>query len=182
MARVQHERLSKAVSYALRHDPWLYELEPDDDGWVSLTQLVDGLRTDSEFASVTRDDLVRMIENSPKQRHEIEGDRIRALYGHSLPDRLRKEPAIPPEFLYHGTARAAVATIQEQGLRPMSRQYVHLSVDEATALKVGRRKSSEVALLRISARKAANAGVLFYEGNAQVWLADRVPPDWIDIN
>ena len=26
--------LSRVVSHALRHEPWLYELELDEDGWV----------------------------------------------------------------------------------------------------------------------------------------------------
>jgi len=29
MTTIDHERLSRVVSYALRHEPWLYELELD---------------------------------------------------------------------------------------------------------------------------------------------------------
>lgn len=32
--------LSRAVSHALRHEPWLYELELDDEGWVPVDQVL----------------------------------------------------------------------------------------------------------------------------------------------
>lgn len=33
---VSPERLSRLVSHALRHEPWIYELELDDEGWVPI--------------------------------------------------------------------------------------------------------------------------------------------------
>lgn len=33
-------KLSKEISYALRHAPWEYELELDDEGWVDIEQLL----------------------------------------------------------------------------------------------------------------------------------------------
>jgi putative RNA 2'-phosphotransferase len=70
-------------------------------------------------------------------------------------------------------------SIKSSGLLPMGRQYVHLSVDEATAFDVGRRKARKPTILRVSAGKARNTGIHFYEGNEKVWLADFVPPDFI---
>lgn len=36
--------LSRVVSHALRHEPWLYELELDDAGWVSVDELLTAAR------------------------------------------------------------------------------------------------------------------------------------------
>jgi putative RNA 2'-phosphotransferase len=36
--------LSKVMSHALRHRPWLYELELDGGGWVPVADLVSALR------------------------------------------------------------------------------------------------------------------------------------------
>jgi len=121
-----------------------------------------------------------MIELGDKQRHEIVGDRIRALYGHSFPGKLKRERSIPPDVLYHGTSLETIKLIRAQGLLPMARQYVHLSTDEETARMVGSRKGSQVAILSVHARNAANEGVVFYRGNSQVWLADEIPARWID--
>ena len=48
------ERLSKQISYALRHAPWEYELELDDEGWVHLDQLLGALNSDPASLKVTR--------------------------------------------------------------------------------------------------------------------------------
>jgi putative RNA 2'-phosphotransferase len=120
-----------------------------------------------------------LIETSSKRRHELRGGRIRALYGHSLPDKLKKTPGEPPEILFHGTAPAFMPAIRDGGLLPMRRQYVHLSVEQTMAGEVGRRKAKSPLILRIAAREAHASGVIFYEGNSQVWLADAVPPRFI---
>ena len=61
----------------------------------------------------------------------------------------------------------------------MGRQYVHLSVDIATAKQVGSRKSAEPEIMLIRAREAHSEGVCFYIGNEHVWLADNIPPKFI---
>jgi putative RNA 2'-phosphotransferase len=181
-SRINLTRLSKTMSRVLRHAPWEFELELDDEGWTSFDHLLGGLRLIKAFAGVTRDDVLAMMQSAAKQRFEVDGERIRALYGHSVPGKLIKQRADPPAFLYHGTARRFVPAIRRDGLRPMRRQYVHLSVDTDMALSVGSRKGEDVVILRGRAAEAAAGGVPFYAGNPQVWLADAVPPEWIDMD
>ena len=175
---MDNRALSKAVSHALRHEPWLYELELDDEGWASVEDILRALRN-QEWNDLSKDDLARMIEASDKQRHEIKGDSIRALYGHSLAGKLKKTPAEPPQLLYHGTAPDTVSLIQSSGLLPMNRQYVHCSVDISTAKQVGKRKAKQPVILTVEAAEAHRNGIAFYEGNEQVWLADVIPSKFI---
>jgi len=173
--------LSRAVSHALRHEPWLYELELDEEGWADVGALLTALRRESSgWSRLAEADLAEMIRKSSKQRHEMINGRIRALYGHSLPGRLRKIAGVPPTHLFHGTAPAIVFKIRESGLLPMGRQYVHLSIDRDTAAAVGQRKSPDPVVLLVRAKDAWQAGVPFYVGNEKVWLADRVAPQFID--
>lgn len=174
--------LSKVVSHALRHEPWLYELEVDDEGWVPIEDLVEALRRDQCWTALTRADVAEMVRSAAKQRHEFDGDRIRACYGHSLPGRIAKSPGVPPQQLFHGTGAENVPAILTAGLLPMGRQYVHLSVDQNTAIAVGRRKSKRVAVLRVAADTASVAGVVFLQGNATVWLVDQVPAEYISLD
>jgi putative RNA 2'-phosphotransferase len=179
---MNHElvRLSKTVSHALRHAPWQYELELDAEGWVTVDALLAALRERRPAWELLRaEHLAEMVAQSDKQRYEMRDGRIRALYGHSLPDRLAKTPAEPPEILYHGTSALALDAIRAEGLKPMSRQYVHLSTDEATAIQVARRKRGESAILRVKAGEAYRQGQAFYIGNERVWLADGVPPTYL---
>ena len=87
---MKYEALSKEISYALRHAPWEYELEMDEDGWVSIEQLLDALHREREWKSITQEDIQQMIDISEKKRHEIVGNRIRAFYGHSIPMKISK--------------------------------------------------------------------------------------------
>lgn len=172
-------QLSRLVSHALRHEPWLYELELDEEGWVPIDQLLAALQESRDWRPVDRAALERMISVASKQRHQIDGDRIRALYGHSVPGRIRNQRASPPARLFHGTAPETWPSIQADGLLPMSRQYVHLSVDRETATLVGQRKSSNPVILVVDAAAASLAGTPFYQGNESVWLADVVPARYV---
>lgn len=172
---LNYNELSKEVSYALRHAPWEYELEMDQDGWVSIEQLLDALHKNEKWIKVTEKDLTAMIEWSEKKRHEIFNGKIKAYFGHSIPMRIRKEEKVPPEILYHGTARKFLNSIKEKGLLPQSRQYVHLSQDIETAYNVGMRRDMKPCILKIFALQAWNDGIKFYYGNEKVWLADEVP-------
>ena len=174
-------KLSRAISHALRHEPWLFELELDEAGWVFVESLLAALRTENRsWSSLSEADLAQMIAQSDKKRYELRDGRIRALYGHSTPLRLLPKAANPPPVLFHGTSPEAAGKIRGEGLKPMGRQYVHLSIDTATAVQVGGRKSSRPVILRVNARGAHDNGFGFYRGNDTVWLADFVPPSFID--
>ncbi|MDH5650165.1 MAG: RNA 2'-phosphotransferase [Gammaproteobacteria bacterium] len=177
---MDYNKLSKIISYALRHDPLLFEIEMDDEGWVDAEKLLETIRREkSEWSDITQLDLIFMIKNSEKKRHEYNNKRIRALYGHSTPQKLKKISSIPPEILYHGTSSGAATKISKNGLFPMGRQYVHLSVDIVTAIQVGKRKSRNPVIFEVTALLAHNKGIKFYKGNDKVWLADEIPPEYI---
>ena len=157
----------------------MYELELDDEGWVETDAVLAALQRRSKWRKLSEDDLARALEVSNKRRHEMSNGRIRALYGHSIAGKLKNTPAEPPSLLFHGTDPKVVPTIEQSGLQPMKRQYVHLSVDEATASEVGRRKSQLPVVLHILAQTAHQSGIRFYEGNEKVWLADDIPTEYI---
>ena len=83
MITINYRELSKEVSYALRHAPSEYGLALDENGWVDVQELLKALKENNKWASIELNDLISMIEASDKKRHEIVGDKIRALYGHT---------------------------------------------------------------------------------------------------
>ena len=176
--------LSKEISYALRHAPWEFELELDAEGWVPVDQLIDSLQHSKQWKDIKISDIASMINLSEKKRHEldVEHGKIRALYGHSVPQKIYKEPVIPPKYLYHGTSPEYLDSIQVSGLLPMKRQYIHLSEDIETAISVGKRKDANPAILVINTGNALSKGSSFYLGNEKVWLSDRILPDSISIH
>lgn len=175
-------KLSKEISYALRHAPEEYELELDEEGYVSITKLLDSLNKKNKYErEIVKEDIEHIIEISDKKRLEIIDNKIRALYGHSIPNKIIKEKAIPPDTLYHGTAHKFIDSILKNGLLPKSRQYVHLSLDIETAIDVGKRRDDDPIILEIDAKKAYQDGISFYIGNDKVWLSDSVPSKYIKV-
>jgi putative RNA 2'-phosphotransferase len=177
---VNLQQLSRTVSHALRHQPWTYELEIDEEGWADIKLLLAVLRQEkSEWSNLNEGDLVNMIDSSPRKRHEVHNGKIRALYGHSVSGKLVKELAVPPKDLYHGTSSSAAEIISIEGLKPMNRQYVHLSSSKDIAEQVGQRKTKQPIILEIKSYEGYKAGLKFYKGNHDIWLADYVSPEFI---
>lgn len=173
-------RLSKTISHALRHSPKEYGLQLDSEGWVPIEELLQALRQRrSSWQQISAADLTEMLATSEKQRFEIRAGKIRAFYGHSLDERIEKQRATPPAILYHGTTSQAAQAIRHEGLRPMKRQYVHLSTNEQTARAVALRRTAQPVILHIRALEAHHQGVHFYPGNQETWLADEVPPAFL---
>lgn len=156
-----------------------YGLVLDDNGWVCIEDLLIAFRKKKKWSKVDAADLVKMIEVFNKKRHEIVDDKIRALYGHSTDKIIKKEKNEPPDYLYHGTARRFLESIQKNGLTPMQRQYVHLSEDEETAYEVGERRDDKPVMLKVKARLAWAEGISFYMGNENIWLSDTIPSQYI---
>ncbi len=166
-------KLSKTMSYILRHRPDQFGIEVDRQGFVELEELQEAL--ERQFNQrITVADIRDVVENSQKRRFEIKDHKIRALYGHSKV-RVDKESKKPPKFLYHGSTEKALKDILLEGIKPMNRQYVHLSLDIKTALEVGSRRTSKPVLLKINTVCVRKAGHQFYQGNEFTWLTDHVP-------
>jgi putative RNA 2'-phosphotransferase len=176
-------QLSKTISHALRHAPAQYGLTLDSEGWVATQDLLASLHQKrSAWRDLRESDLEEMMAQSEKQRFEMCDGKIRAFYGHSIADKVVRTPTMPPAILYHGTTPQAARSIRASGLKPMNRQYVHLSADRETALQVALRRTHQPVILQVSALEAYKAGIAFYLGNDMVWLADAIPPEFIQFS
>ena len=179
---MNYVRLSKEVSYALRHHPEEYELEMDKNGFVELELLLLSINEENRYErEVTKDDILHIIRTSDKKRFEINGNQIRALYGHTIDMKIQKEECMPPITLFHGTAHRFLDSIQKEGLKSMRRQYVHLSADISMAKQVGSRKDRHPIILKIDANQAYLDGIKFYKGNDRVWLCEALPSKYIHV-
>ncbi|MFS2060115.1 RNA 2'-phosphotransferase [Kosakonia cowanii] len=170
---------SKFLSYVLRHEPEAIELSLDKEGWAVIDDLI--LRAGNKGYALDKDLIFDVVESSEKKRFTISEDglRIRAAQGHSTQQvNITYAEKMPPDILYHGTATRFTPQIREQGLLPLSRQYVHLSSDEDTAIQVGRRYGKPV-LLKIKAVDMYEKGYKFYQADNGVWLTEHVPYEYI---
>jgi len=171
------QKVSKTLSYWLRHAPEAGGLTLDEFGWAKVDAVLASLSREGIDPSL----LEPTVAESDKQRFELsaDGTRIRARQGHSIAVDLDWPITIPPESLYHGTVERFMDSILAEGLRPMKRHHVHLSPDPETAIGVGARRGAPV-ILRVAAGRMARSGSVFRLSSNGVWLADAVPPRFIE--
>jgi len=172
-------RLSKTLSLWLRHQPEAGGLTLDPQGWTEVDAVLAAL--DRAGAGRGWDDLLRVVEESDKQRFELSGDaaRIRARQGHSVEVALDWPRTDPPELLWHGTVARFLPAIRAEGLKPMRRHHVHLSGDLDTATRVGQRRGAPV-ILAVRAAALAETGRDFFLTSNGVWLTEAVPPAFLE--
>lgn len=171
-------KISKFLSYVLRHKPEDIGLRLDIHGWVDIEQLMAG-HFNKYGTRLEKQDILDVVVTCEKQRYEVTPDhlRIRAVQGHSVEVDPGLMPALPPDVLYHGTASRFLDSIHVSGLSSMSRTHVHLSADYHTAVNVGSRHGLAVVLSIDTARMRAD-GIKFWLAKNHVWLVDHVDPKY----
>ncbi|MCI9318821.1 MAG: RNA 2'-phosphotransferase [Lachnospiraceae bacterium] len=167
------DKLSKFISLVLRHNPAAAHVTLDEHGWADVEALLAGIR--STGRQIDMDTLEEIVAADNKQRYSFNHDKtlIRANQGHSVAVDVELKEQEPPEFLYHGTASRFLDSIGREGLKPMSRLYVHLSKDTETARTVGKRHGSPV-ILKVHSREMYRDGCRFYLSENGVWLTKKV--------
>ena len=176
----RNKKISKYLSYHLRHAPEKLGLTLDVGGWVNVEKLLTQAKK-NKFP-ISFNELSEVVATNDKKRFSFDKTRkkIRANQGHSVKVDLQLTPQIPPYLLYHGTYTNAVETILENGLQKMSRHHVHLSHNIETAKKVGQRRGKAI-ILEIDAKKMNEDGFIFYCSDNNVWLVDYIPSKYLTL-
>jgi putative RNA 2'-phosphotransferase len=148
----------------------------DKDGFVSITKILERCKT--KYPEIDKKFLIRLA-SIPDSRFQIIDDRIRALYGHSIPVRINLETDNDIKILYHGTTEKAAKEILLKGLKAKSRNKVHLSTTKEEALMVGIRRTNNPVILKIDTDKAIKDNIIFQKATNKIYLTDFIPPRFI---
>ena len=169
--------ISKYIALILRHKPETIGISLDEHGWANVEELIKGISKTYEFDMSM---LEEIVATDNKQRYSFNEDHtlIRANQGHSIPVDVELEEVVPPETLFHGTGEKYTASIDEQGLIPKSRLYVHLSGDRETAVKVGQRHGKPVVYI-VKSGEMHKDGYVFFRSINGVWLTKEVPVKYL---
>jgi putative RNA 2'-phosphotransferase len=167
-------RESKFLSLVLRHKPEALEIELDSAGWVDVRLLLRKMKDNGR--PLKRTDLEDIVSSDDKGRFQFSenGLKIRVCQGHSVNIVLNPTLKISPSVLYHGTARSSLESIFKSGLSSQKRQYVHLSSDIQTAIKVGNRHGKCV-VLNVDCQTLTTLGHDFFVSDNGVWLTKDIP-------
>lgn len=172
---MKDRELSQYLSYVLRHNPSDAGVEIEVLGFVDVNKLIDGVNKHYNKNVINLEILERIVREDNKNRYSFNDDKtkIRANQGHSIKVDLGLEPIKPPMTLFHGTAERFMDKISVEGIKKMSRDFVHLSADECTASSVGVRHGKPVVIV-IDSDKMYEDGIKFYKSTNGVWLTEYV--------
>lgn len=174
------DKLSVFISFVLRHKPEAAHISLDEHGWANVEELLNGINDTGR--KIDMEILEEIVITDNKQRYSFNQDKtlIRANQGHSVSVDVELREQEPPGFLYHGTATRFLDNIINEGLKPMSRLYVHLSKDIETASKIGRRHGAPV-ILKIHSEDMYKEGFKFYLSENGVWLTKKVDVKYFEV-
>jgi len=172
------ERLSRFLTFLLRHKPKDYPLAIDREGFAPWQEVVNMVQ--ERFYDVTEEQIRSLIAGGSKKRFELRGDKVRATYGHSFPVDLGSADVAPPAELYFGAAHDLAQSMLHSGLTPRDRQYVHLSVTAEEAESVAKRHDPSPAIIVVDAQAAHAEGIQFYE-SGPLFLVENVPAKFLSL-
>ena len=172
------KKVSKYLSYILRHHPEEIGLNLDEGGWANVNALLE--KSKENGRNISYETLKQVVRMDNKNRYSFTRGKemIRCNQGHSIKVDLGLEPMRTPIELFHGTAERFKDLIMESGIKKMSRHHVHLSKDTETAKTVGARHGKPI-VLKVDAQSMAEDGIKFYLSENGVWLTDYIDKKYI---
>lgn len=174
------KKISKTISYWLRHRPDEGGLILDDFGWTPINELLQSLKTSD--LEISLNDLSNLNNQGDKKRWIIDlvNLRIKAAHGHSVSIKLEINPVTPEVKIYHGTSVENLWSILKDGILSKSRQYVHLSDSFEMAKVIGSRHGKPI-LFEIDSSSLIKDGWEFYRTEQNVWLTNDIPASYISL-
>jgi putative RNA 2'-phosphotransferase len=166
------------MSLALRHSPETFGLQLDEHGYVEVPRFSEAIITSCPWATP---EYIRTFVAGPGQRRFIlKEDRVAARYGHSIDVVPDGQPCDPPEVLYHGADPRNRDRIMAEGIRPMGRKFVHLSMSIQEAQDVASRHARYPIVLKVFAKKAADEGSLQFFQAGHLYLVREIPSKYLE--
>ncbi|NPA75974.1 MAG: RNA 2'-phosphotransferase [Euryarchaeota archaeon] len=177
--------LSRMLAGILRHFPEKFGVRLDDHGWANLYDIVKGIKRRHRrfgWLKIKHIEAIVLTDDKGRYQLDLENRRIRATYGHSIKVDLSDLPTEGiPETLYYPTTEEELEFIQEMGLKPGDRKWVHLSKNYEDAYIAGRHRVDDPIVLEIDAHAAVEAGYPIYVASPKVFISNEIPPEFITV-
>jgi len=174
------EQIGRIMAGVLRHFPERFGLKMDEKGWINIRNFVDAVRVKrSQFHWLRPHHIRAIVETDPKGRYQVEGDKIRATYGHSLDLDLDLPTDDIPDYLYYPASLEEADIILETGLKPSDRKQVHLSRTAEDAKNAGIQRVESPIIIEVNAKKAIEEGTVIKRAGKTVFLTREIPPKFL---
>ncbi|KAK1224647.1 tRNA 2'-phosphotransferase [Marasmius sp. AFHP31] len=177
-------RISKTLSWLLRHGAQSEGLPMRPDGYVKVTDLLRNPKLASQEVDLVG--VQAIVQADAKQRYSLISEKdgsgsdewwIKANQGHSIKEvKIELQPVlsasdIPSGTAVHGTNKKAWDAISKQGLSKMKRNHIHLAQGLSGQAISGMRKTATV-FIYINVPLALSEGVKFFLSDNGVVLTE----------
>jgi putative RNA 2'-phosphotransferase len=180
MSEQELDKLGRILAGCLRHFPEKYGLKIDKQGWVSLDDFLESVKTFERNLQWLRKHHIRgLIATDPKGRYELKGDFIRATYGHTVDVELDLPTQDIPSKLYYPATSEEVDILLETGLKPSDRKKVHLSISVEKAVEAGVRRCEKPHILEVDAKSMVENGFVIQRAGKTVFVTSEVPAKFL---
>jgi putative RNA 2'-phosphotransferase len=178
------DRVGRMLTGILRHSPERYGLALDEHGWIPVDHVIGAIQNNRRYHWIRPYHIEAIVITDDKGRYQVEGGMIRATYGHTLQVDLSDMPNADLEFLYYPASEEEADMILENGIRPMDRQYIHLSATPEKADEAGKVRIQNPIILKIDVKCATELlpEKPIKKAGKAVYLAQEVPAKCISKN
>ena len=171
--------LSRFMSYILGKRPDEFGLVPDREGYITIKEFLNAINEEPNMAYVRESHVREVLLHDRDGIFEIDGKKIRSAKRDFCPVEKERDLASLPKILFVGVKRKAYPYILKSGLFPGSKEHIVMTKDRDLAIRIARRLDPKPIILEISAGSAIENGITFYHFGDSLYLADRVPVDFI---
>jgi len=180
MSDRESNSLGRILALVLRHAPEKFGVEMDLNGWVNSRELSEAIQNQRNRFHWLRGWHFEAIANADtKGRYQVEGEMIRATYGHSIELELDLPTDDIPDALYWPCDPETVPTHMEYGITAGDRKHVHLSKTISNAMEAGHVRISRPAILEIDTTRAIADGYTIWRAGTTVFLCEEMPSEYL---
>ncbi|MGC8585540.1 MAG: RNA 2'-phosphotransferase [Thermoplasmata archaeon] len=176
------EALSRILTGILRHFPENFNVKLDQHGWANINDIAEGIRGKNKkfrFLKPYHVEAFILTDTKGRFQYDKSAGKVRATYGHSINVDLSDLPSENiPRKLYYAIVPEEEEFINEIGIKPGERKWVHLSDSYEEAYISGRHRTDNPIVLEIDAEKLINDGRAIYRANEKIYITKEIPPGY----
>ena len=171
--------LNRLLNYILGNKPDEFGLVPDKEGYISLKELLKAINEEPNMAYVRESHIREVLLYNRDGFFEITEKKIRSIKRNFTPVDKDQDRVHPPKTLYKGIKRKTYPFILKSGLLPGSKEHIVMTKDKDLAIRTAHRLDQTPIILEIKAGVAAENGILFSLFGDSIYLADKIPVQFI---
>jgi putative RNA 2'-phosphotransferase len=175
------ESLGRIIAGMLRHFPENYGVKLTSNGYAKIYSMIPTIKTQrGRYGWLTPLHIEALGKTDERGRYQVnETQEIRATYGHTIPVDLSDLPDSPvPDILYYQTSEEEFSILNETGINPSDKTYIHLSSNYRKAYVSGKFHLDEPMIIGVDASNLKTVTPVL-KASDDVFLTSAVSPEYI---